>query len=72
MKKFECSGRHESGVQDKNGCRNPAVSGFVGAAGTEARKVWLFCGTEHNHPCAKPLDKLVQELLGNPPIVEVA
>ncbi len=67
--KYECSGRGESGVQDMWGCRREAVAGFVSASGTQQRKVFLFCGVEHRHPCMKPLDVLVSELLGSPRVV---
>lgn len=66
MPVYECSGRHLNGSADPSGCRRPAVSGFIGAPGTEARQIWLFCGEEHEHPSAKPLEQLVHELLGWP------
>lgn len=66
MRNYECSGRGENGVHDLWGCRRPAVAGFLAARGTEQRKVWLYCGVEHKHPCMKPLDQLVHELLGEP------
>ncbi len=66
MNDYECSGRHESGNIDPEGCRLPAVSGFMVR---QDRHVWLFCGVKHNHPSAKSLDVLVHELLGSPPKV---